>query len=206
LRVSVAVAALGIAVLGSVGCSSSAPEAPSSSPAGSDSGEAEEAGRSDDASTSDGPPLAWMDAAHDGRAGDAGNAGDAADAGNGCFDTDYGVYGSCVTATACTALGDHTSVSGFCPGPSSIECCIDTPDVSDNPPVPMGWQLMQQSMVTTAMTSWAVMILHDPVTYPMWSTTMQTFGTQFVMARVEWHPPDFQNSAIHRGVTLYVPV
>jgi len=70
----------------------------------------------------------------------------------------------------------------------------------------MGWQLMQQSMVTTAMTNWAVMILQDPVTYPMWSTTMQTFGTQLVMARVEWHPPDFQNSAVHRGVTLYVPL
>jgi hypothetical protein len=27
-----------------------------------------------------------------------------------------------------------------------------------------------------------------------------------VLARVEWHPPDFQNNAIHRGVTLYVPV
>ena len=26
------------------------------------------------------------------------------------------------------------------------------------------------------------------------------------MARVEWHPPDFQNSIIHRGVTLYVPI
>jgi hypothetical protein len=26
-----------------------------------------------------------------------------------------------------------------------------------------------------------------------------------VLARVEWHPPDFQNSVIHRGATLYVP-
>lgn len=203
MRVSVVVAALGVAVLVSVGCSSSAPEAPFSS--GADSGETEEAGRTDGASTdaggstSDGPPS-WMDANHDGAGGDA------ADAGNGCFDTSYGVYGDCMTAASCTALGDRTSVSGFCPGPSSVECCIDTPDVSDNPPVPMGWQLMQQSMVTAAMTDWAVMILHDPVTYPMWSTTMQTFGTQLVMARVEWHPPDFQNSTVHRGVTLYVPV
>ena len=39
----------------------------------------------------------------------------------------------------------------------------------------------------------------------MFSTTMMTFGTLLVMARVEWHPPDFQNCAIHRGVTLYVP-
>jgi hypothetical protein len=177
LRVSVVVAAHSIAVLLLVGCSSSAPEAHSSS--GVDSGEAEDAGRTDGA--------------------------DAADAGNGCFDTDYGVRGSCMTMGSCAALGDHTSVTGFCPGPGGIECCIDTPDVSDNPPVPTGWQLMQQSMVTTAMTGWAVMILHDPVAYPMWSTTMQTFGSQLVMARVEWHPPDFQNSAVHRGVTLYVP-
>jgi hypothetical protein len=206
LRVSVVVATLGITVLGSVGCSSSAPEASRSTAA--DSGELEEAGRGDasasamDATgtTLDGASTSPDGAAHDGDAGDAGDAGD------GCFDTDYGVYGSCMATTACMALGDHTSVSGFCPGPSSVECCIDTPDVSDNPPVPMGWQLMQQSMVTTAMTNWAVMILHDPVTYPMWSTTMQTFGTQLVMARVEWHPPDFQNSAVHRGVTLYVPV
>jgi hypothetical protein len=207
LRGSVVIAALNVAVLLSVGCSSSAPEEHSSP--GIDSGAAEDAGRTDGASTDaggatlDGPPSG-MDAARDGAGGDAADAG--ADAGDGCFDTDYGVYGSCVTTASCAALGDHTSVSGFCPGPSSVECCIDTPDVSDNPPVPMGWQLMQQSMVTTAMTNWAVMILHDPVTYPMWSTTMQTFGTQLVMARVEWHPPDFQNNTVHRGVTLYVPV
>jgi hypothetical protein len=27
-----------------------------------------------------------------------------------------------------------------------------------------------------------------------------------VLARVEWHAPDFQNSAVHRGVTLYQPI
>ena len=41
--------------------------------------------------------------------------------------------------------------------------------------------------------------------YPMFSTTIQTFGTLMVLARVEWHPPDFQNSVVHRGVTLYEP-
>ncbi len=205
MRTSLVVALFGVAVLSSVGCSSSAPETSGSSLA-ADSGGSEDAGRTDAAtmdatgSNSDGPSSPMDGAPHDAAGGDA------ADAGNGCFDTDYGVYGSCMTTASCTALGDHTSVSGFCPGPSGIECCIDTPDVSDNPPVPMGWQLMQQSMVTTAMTDWAVMILHDPVTYPMWSTTMQTFGSQLVMARVEWHPPDFQNSTVHRGVTLYVPV
>jgi hypothetical protein len=206
LRGYVVVVAVSVAVLLQVGCSISAPEAHSSS--GVDSGETEDASRIDGAPvdaggpTNDGPPTATdssMDAAHDGAGGDA------ADAGNGCFDTTYGVYGSCMTTASCAALGDHTSVSGFCPGPSGVECCIDTPDVSDNPPVPMGWVLMQQSMVTAAMTNWAVMILDDPVTYPMWSTTMQTFGTQLVMARVEWHPPDFQNNTVHRGVTLYVP-
>ena len=130
---------------------------------------------------------------------------DADDAGNACFLNTTGVFGSCMTTTACAALGDHISTPGFCPGPSGIECCTDEPDVSDNPPVPTGWVLMQQSAVTSAMTTWAVNILHDPTTYPMWSTTTQVFGSQNVMARVEWHPPDFQNGVVHRGVTLYVP-
>ena len=55
------------------------------------------------------------------------------------------------------------------------------------------------------MTTWAVMILNDPSDYPMFSTATMLFGTLTVLARVEWHPPDFQNSAIHRGVTLYEP-
>jgi hypothetical protein len=79
------------------------------------------------------------------------------------------------------------------------------PCVCNNPPIPAGWKLMQQSQVTTDMTNWAVMILHDPTDYPMFSTAMRTFGAQLVMARVEWHPPDFQSSTVHRGVTLYVP-
>jgi hypothetical protein len=62
---------------------------------------------------------------------------------------------------------------------------------------------MQQADVTSAMTSWAVMILDDPTTYPMFSTTTQTFGALLVLARVEWHPPDVNNEAVHRGVTLY---
>jgi hypothetical protein len=66
--------------------------------------------------------------------------------------------------------------------------------------------LMPQSAVTSAMTTWAVQILDDPAMYPMFSTAMQTFGTLMVLARVEWHPPDFNNSAVHRGVTLYEPI
>jgi hypothetical protein len=46
----------------------------------------------------------------------------------------------------------------------------------------------------------------------MFSTTTMTFtdaagtGTITPLARVEWHPPDFNNSATHRGVTLFVPM
>jgi hypothetical protein len=55
------------------------------------------------------------------------------------------------------------------------------------------------------MTTWAVAILDDPTMYPMFSTTTMLFGTQLVLARVEWHPPDSNNESIHRGVTLYEP-
>jgi hypothetical protein len=112
----------------------------------------------------------------------------------------------CLTVSACAAIADHSSEPGSCPGAATIQCCIVTPNVADNPPTPAGYMLMMQSQVTPAMTSWAVMILNDPVTYPMFATTTQLFGTVLVLARVEWHPPDFQNSVVHRGVTLYVPM
>lgn len=137
---------------------------------------------------------------------DADGAADAMDAPDGgCFVKTWGVWGECITTTACSALGRHVSTPGYCPGSSDIECCTAAPDTADNPPVPSGWKLMQQSAVTSDMTAWAVAILHDPVTYPMYSSTTKTFGSLLVMARVEWHPPDFNNSAIHRGVTLYQP-
>jgi hypothetical protein len=98
-----------------------------------------------------------------------------------------------------------TSTPGFCPGPDDIQCCTLTPSVADNPPTPAGYVLMAQDEVTSAITAWAVSILDDPTMYPMFSTTTKTFGSQLVLARVEWHPPDFNNSAVHRGVTLYVP-
>ncbi len=72
-----------------------------------------------------------------------------------------------------------------------------------NPPVPTGYVLMTQAAVTPAMTAWAVSILHDTNAFPMFATTSKTFGALVVLARVEWHPPDFNNGAIHRGVTLY---
>jgi len=126
-----------------------------------------------------------------------------ADVGKGCFEK-TGAWGVCETTTACAALGNHASTPGLCQG--AEQCCAPVPRVSDNPAVPNGYKLMSQSGVTPAMTTWAVAILHDPVTYPMFSTTTQTFGAQIVLARVEWHPPDFQNSIVHRGVTLYVPL
>lgn len=138
--------------------------------------------------------------------GDAASEVDAdaqADSGDGC--SYEGAPGACISTSACAAMNDHTSFPNLCPGPASIECCVVTPSTADNPPVPAGWVLMQQSEVTPAMTAWAVQILDDPTTYPMFSTTTMTFGALLVLARVEWHPPDSNNEAIHRGVTLYQP-
>jgi len=115
-----------------------------------------------------------------------------------------GAPGTCMTAATCGAIPLHTAESGSCS--AGLSCCIVTPNVADNPPIPAGYKLMMQSEVTPAMTSWAIMILHDPITYPMFSTTTMTFGTLAVLARVEWHPPDFQNGVVHRGVTLYEPI
>jgi hypothetical protein len=122
-----------------------------------------------------------------------------------------GVPGTCIDTTACAAMAGYQSTPGHCPGAANIQCCSLTPDVSSNPPIPTGYRLMMQSEVTTAMTDWAVAILHDPSTYPMFATTTMTFtaaagGSVNVLARVEWHPPDFQNMTVHRGVTLYVPL
>lgn len=158
---------------------------------------------SDAASATDAATDAIDDATNATDVTDAADAVDAAD--GGCFVTTVGTFGDCISTSACATLGDHVSTPGYCPGPADIECCTEAPDVADNPPVPSGWKLMAQADVTQAMTNWAVMILNDPTTYPMFSTTTQTFGSLEVLARVEWHPPDFQNEAVHRGVTLYEP-
>ena len=145
-------------------------------------------------------------AVHDaGAAEDAGtDAGTDAGPDGGC--DVFGVTGECVTTSECAAIGDHTSYAGYCPGTASVECCIKTPSTADDPPIPSGYKLMQQSQVTPEMTQWAVDILHDWAGYPMYSKTLRAFGSLEVLARVEWHLPDFQNSAVHRGVTLYVPI
>jgi hypothetical protein len=143
--------------------------------------------------------IAAMDAAKDVGA----TAESGADGGGSC--EVFGAPGTCISTEACSSMETYSSYPGYCPGPDDIQCCIVTPDVANNPPTPTGYVLMQQSAVTPAMTTWAVMILDDPTDYPMFSTTTMMFGTQLVLARVEWHPPDFQNGAVHRGVTLYVP-
>lgn len=72
-----------------------------------------------------------------------------------------------------------------------------------NPPIPSDSKLLAQSAVTPAMTAWAVRILRDPKRYPMFATELQLVDGRWLLARVEWHPPNFHNSATHRGVTLY---
>jgi hypothetical protein len=132
------------------------------------------------------------------------------DANDACV-VDYNI-GHCITTASCSAMTGYSSTAGLCPGPANIECCSLTPDLSTNPAFPTGYRLMMQSEVTAAMTSWAVMILHDGATYPMFSMTTTSFtnsagtGPVMVMAVVEWHPADFQNSVTHRGVTLFVPM
>ena len=78
--------------------------------------------------------------------------------------------------------------------------------MSTNLPIPAGYKLLPQLAVTPAMTAWAVKILRDPSHYPMLSTARLVFDNMPLLARVEWHPPDFQNHSEHRGVTLYEPV
>jgi hypothetical protein len=171
------------------------------------------------------PSSSTPDAGSDGAAGvgGTGSGGATGAGGAGGASTDAGVMedggagagaecsvdgnpGQCMEVSACAALADHSSTPGYCPGPADIECCTLTPSTADNPPIPTGYELMPQADVTAAMTAWAVAILDDPAEYPMFATAMMTFGTLMVLARVEWHPPDFQNAVVHRGVTLYEPI
>jgi hypothetical protein len=156
---------------------------------------------SDAASPSDGTVADASDEADAARAPDA--RADA-DADGGCFVPTNGVTGRCMSSADCSSQPGYEASSGLCASPSET-CCTKAPSVADNPPPPAGWVLMPQASVTPDMTTWAVSILNDPVTYPMFSTATKTFGSVVVMAVVEWHPPDLQNSAVHRGVTLYEP-
>ena len=77
--------------------------------------------------------------------------------------------------------------------------------MNTNPPIPEGWKLMAQGDVTPEMTTFAVDLLHEAraTNLPVGTARMQYFDDVQILARVEWHPPDFQNAVEHRGVTLY---
>lgn len=81
--------------------------------------------------------------------------------------------------------------------------CPRKPEEAANPPVPAGWVQVKDAKVTPDMAAWAADIVNHGKAYPMCSSTLQTFGTTMVLARVEWHPPDFNVEKVHRGVTLY---
>jgi hypothetical protein len=150
---------------------------------------------SDTASASDGSVVDASD--------DADAASDAdADAGTRCLVPTNGATGQCTSSAACSSLPGYEANSDVCAGAADT-CCTKTPSVADNPLPPAGWVLMPQASVTPDMTTWAVSIVNDPASYPIFATAMRTFGSVVVMAVVEWHPPDFQNNAVHRGVTLY---
>ncbi len=77
---------------------------------------------------------------------------------------------------------------------------------SINPP-PLDGTRLWTKPVTPAMTAWAVSILNSPGAYPMFSTAFHQFGSDNVMARVEWHAWTYRNgvkvAGQFRGVTLY---
>jgi len=77
---------------------------------------------------------------------------------------------------------------------------------SINPPSPEGTRLWTKP-VTPAMTAWAVSLLNSPGPYPIFSTAVRQFGSDNVMARVEWHPWTYRNgvkvAGQFRGITLY---
>lgn len=69
--------------------------------------------------------------------------------------------------------------------------------------MPAGWVQVKDATVSPEMAAWAADIVKHRKTYPMCSSTLQTFGEKTILARVEWHPPDFNVDSVHRGVTLY---
>jgi GH25 family lysozyme M1 (1,4-beta-N-acetylmuramidase) len=77
---------------------------------------------------------------------------------------------------------------------------------SINPPPPAGTRLWTKP-VSPAMTAWAVSVLNSPSAYPIFSTATRQFGSDNVMARVEWHPWTYRNgikvAGQFRGITLY---
>jgi GH25 family lysozyme M1 (1,4-beta-N-acetylmuramidase) len=68
-------------------------------------------------------------------------------------------------------------------------------------------ELQATALRAPAMTAWAVSLLNSPVAYPIFSTANRRFGSDNVMARIEWHPWTYRNgikvTGQFRGVTLY---
>jgi hypothetical protein len=85
------------------------------------------------------------------------------------------------------------------------ESCPRRPEAAANPPVPAGWVQVHDSSVTPEMAAWAAEVVKNRKAYPLCSSTTRTFGAVRILARVEWHPPDFNVRTVHRGVTLYEP-
>lgn len=77
------------------------------------------------------------------------------------------------------------------------------PNINTNPIKPAGLKPIPQAQVTKEMTNWAKSILHDSSTFPMFATTQKNFNGSNIVARVEWHSPDFNSQKVHRGVSLY---
>jgi lysozyme len=82
------------------------------------------------------------------------------------------------------------------------------PDPNQNPAPPAGWRYMPQPAVTPAMTAWAIKLLEDLSDYPgpppYWVVPNVVDG-RVVRAMVQVHPPDKENGAVHRGVSLMEP-
>jgi hypothetical protein len=110
-----------------------------------------------------------------------------------------------LVATACggAAREEGPAVPVLVAPVVSPEACPRKPEVAANPPVPAGWVQVKDAKVTPEMATWAAEIVNHGKSYPMCSSTLQTFGVATILARVEWHPPDFNVDTVHRGVTLY---
>jgi lysozyme len=61
--------------------------------------------------------------------------------------------------------------------------------------------------VSPSMTAWATSLLNSPSAYPMFSTAIRRFGSDHLLARVEWHAWTYRNgikvAGQFRGITLY---
>jgi len=91
-------------------------------------------------------------------------------------------------------------------GASHSKTAATLVSTSINPPVPEGTRFWTKP-VTPAMTAWAVGLLNSPGAYPIFSTALRQFGSDNVIARIEWHPWTYRNgvkvAGQFRGVTLY---